>query len=180
MVCLCAGRGEVGLPPNPPVRARGYRICGRQVSRRARKASSQPAGLSLPSIEPFDPSSLHAFSAHGRISAGGVVHRGPALILVHVDIQHPMEAVFDPPSGRAPPRRSGSVKAVCRAGDRRSRAGYAIDLAAAHDLADSSETRPLMLLLKPGDVGADGRPVASQCGRDRYPPPACWSPTPRH
>jgi hypothetical protein len=72
------------------------------VSRRVRKLSSHPAHFNLPFIEPFDPSSLHAFSAHRRRSArlcGAWSMQARLWSSFHGDVQHPMEAIFDSPMG---------------------------------------------------------------------------------
>ena len=65
-----------------------------------RYVSSQPARLNLPRSEPLVVSLLHDVDRHvaqDREIVGSVAQPGPVLILVHDDIQPPVQPVFDAP-----------------------------------------------------------------------------------
>ncbi len=74
------------------------------------------------------------------------------LILVHGDVEDPMEAVFDPPmaSGGLVEALGGQLGAEQI--EHGLAGGLVADLTAALDLADGRQARPAMLVLQPGDV----------------------------
>lgn len=75
-----------------------------------------------------------------------------ALVLVHGDVEYPMQAVFDAPmmtdnvietfGGKR--RAKKIIRCFC--------CGFSVHFADTRDLADSGEPRPLMTLLKPSDI----------------------------
>ena len=86
---------------------------------------------------------------------GGVVHAGAGLILVHDDIETPVEAVFDGPMGtdnlgEAFGRHCGAEQVIGGFGG-----GFPVHFTASGDFADGRQTRPAMPFLQPGDIIAD-------------------------
>jgi len=88
---------------------------------------------------------------------GTVSQTAAVLILVHDDIEPPVQAIFD-----APMRADDFVEAFGRQGRAEQIIGglercFAGGFADALDLADSRQARPLMVFDQPCDVGRDGR-----------------------
>ncbi len=124
-----------------------------------RNWSSHAARLNFPRSKPFDPS-LHGVDGHvsedGHV-IGCVFEAVSVLILVHGDIQSPMEAVFD-----IPMRADYFVEAS--SGKRRTEqviSGFAgrfvFALPDAGYLADGGKAGPVVAFLEPGDIVCDSR-----------------------
>lgn len=87
---------------------------------------------------------------------GAVVAAVSGLVLVHSYVEDPMQAVFDAPmpSGCVSESRNGHcrTKQVVNAFG----CDFAFDFAGSGDLADGSQTRPVMCFLQPGNVSGEG------------------------
>ncbi len=88
---------------------------------------------------------------------GTVSQTGPVLVLVHDDVEPPVQAVFDAPMGAddfvEAFGRQWRAEQIVGGFGRRLAGGFAEAL----DLADSGQARPLMVFDQPCDVGRDGR-----------------------
>src|SRR5271166_1102343 len=109
--------------------------------------------------DPFVMSFCMTFSAMWRSTARlcGALSRRVLSILVHDDVQTPVQLVL-----HTPMRAHDLVEAFrreCRAEQVIGRLGGGLvgGLANADDLADGREAGPFMMLLQPADVGADRR-----------------------
>ena len=93
--------------------------------------------------------------AENREIVGSVFQTTPVLILVHDDIEPPVQPIFD-----APMRANDFVEAFGRQRRAEQIIGglgccFAGDFADALDLADSGQAGPLMVFDQPRDVGGD-------------------------
>ena len=123
-----------------------------------RKALSQPARLSLPFIDPLEPSSLATLRVRRRSRAmlrGSWSQRLLAWssFMVTSSTQCRLFSTLQCARATWPKRSALSRQTEQVAGG--FGAGFGADLAGAHHLADGGQPWPGVLVLQPGDVGRD-------------------------